>query len=939
MYNPFEENPPKNKFKGFNPFAPKPQEDGYSGDYNHVEALFNEWLTGEKREPAPWELPRDKAQENAQNSGWFPPLKPTIGVESPTGEYKDYSTASEQGQQKPNFWEMLGNNPYLMSGAETGLNSSTYMTGLALGSGNKGLAAIGGGKTLLNLARTGLSGYAAGKSQRDVMGEYYKNIRRGQEGYYQFIGENGGTIPLFKNGGFLDLAPEKLATGEYEAGLPKAMQHLANAETEEKEWLITPNQEVKKITGEKHENGGVKQFLQPGTKIVSDNLKIGKDVSDVVKDRLGVKLKPNQTYASAIDTYTKSIGLADLTKELEDIHKQLKNNSSFKDEQTQKINEKFLSKKLEELENKRAPLLEKRLMFSETLFAAQELAKETPMYRNGGTHLDPNIAALMRKHNIPLDQGAQILRYMQEGGEMNPQMIQQMMMQGQEQQGQAMIMVNPQTGETVEITSQEEYEAYTQQGYVTMEEFQMMQQQGMEGEEVMMEDGGEMEQLMTGVIDMLMQGAQPEEVLQELLQMGMDEQTATQVIQQAAQMASQGGQPQQEEMMMNGGEKKYVPSYNNGGEKPTWGAGSPESIAKLKEYLKHYGLEKELKELEKNSDKTTLNRIAGKLQTTIIKKNPELVVDYMLNVADPNNRLISMGYKTRDELKKALEKGDVTKEKIKEAFNDEMWWYRAPIDEVKTLSPEKYKAKMEELKDKGISQGDYKFEYDKDTGKYIRYESDDNVVDGAVDDGKKAADNSQSKINPLRIESEPIPRMYSPVPMPFNLPPSALQAHFKKRITPYDEEEVRIDPNIQPFIDAQAPVIAALQDSPAGIGLAGYANMSGLTLGAISKYLAETDKANLMNAQAVEGKNVERWGRADIINQKYMEDYERNSLTALAKTQNDIYNYFNAQDSNRLKKHQYMTNRALIEGLFDNVYYDPSTGQMKSTTRGAKFDV
>jgi hypothetical protein len=421
--------------------------------------------------------------------------------------------------------------------------------------------------------------------------------------------------------------------------------------------------------------------------------------------------------------------------------------------------------------------------------------------------------------------------------------------------------------------------------------------------------------------------------------MGMDEQTATQVIQQAAQMASQGGQPQQEEMMMNGGEKKYVPSYNNGGEKPKWGAGSDESIAKLKEYLKHYKLEDDLKILNEKGKEADLSGIADRLQKKIIDVNPELVIDYMLNVADLNKKLKDK-YATKEQLKEAYKKnpGQVKKD-IKDGFNDKMWWYRAPIDEVKTLSPEKYKAKMEELKDEGITQGDYKFKYDKDTGKYIRYVSDDNVVDGAVDDGKKAADNSQSKINPLRIESKPIPRMYSPVPMPFNLPPSALQAHFKKRITPYDEKGRRIDPDIQPFIDAQAPVIAALQDSPVGIGLAGYANMSGLTLGAISKYLAETDKANLMNAQAVEGRNVERWGRADIINQQYMEDYERNSLTALAKTDNDIHNYFAAQDSNRLKKHQYLKNMNLIKGLFPNVYYDPTTGQMKSTTRGAKFDV
>jgi hypothetical protein len=870
MYNPFEENPPKNKFKGFNPFAPKPQEEEYSGDYNHIEALFKEWLTGEKRDSAPWELPRDKAQENAENSGWFPPLKPTIGVESPTGEYKDGTRLGSKKETKPSFWEMLGNNPYLMSGAPTSLEDRFGIAGAIAGrqTGNttgKALGVVGGvGAGVIGAARSFMSGMSLSKEYDRVQQDYYKNIRRGQEGHYQFIAENGGTIPLFENGGFLDLPVEKLATNEYTAALPKAMQHLANAETEKNEWLITPNQEVKKVLGERHENGGVKQFLEGGTKIISDNLKIGKDVAEVVKDRLGIKLKPNQTYASAIDTYTKNIGLADLTKELEDIHKQLKNNASLKDEQTQKINEKFLTGKLQKLEEKKAPLSKKRLMFSETLFAAQELTKDIPTYRNGGTHLDQNIAALMRKHNIPLDQGVQILRYMQEGGEMNPQMIQQMMMQGQEQQGQAIIMVNPQTGETVEITSQEEYEAYTQQGYITMEEFQMMQGQGMEGEEVMMEDGGEMEQLMTGVIDMLMQGAQPEEVLQELLKMGIDKQTATQVIQQAAQMASQGGQPQQEEMMMNGGEKKHTSSYATGGTHPGFKPYEKESIEELKKYLKHYELTAELATLDKKSDKKTVDEIADKLQKTIIEKNPELVVDYMLNVADPNNKLKGMGYKTRDELKKALKEGKVTKEQIQDGFNDNLWWYRAPIDEVKTLSPEKYKAKMEELKDKGISQGDYKFEYDPNTGKYVRYESDDSVADVVVGEDKKAADNSQSKFDPFSIDYRPKPRMYSPVPMPFNLPPSALQAHAMTRYSPEQIDAVQIDPNIQPILDTQAANINMSEDMPIGLRMAMASNIGGTSAKNVADYLSKTDQANLMNKQAVEEKNVMQNNTAEM---------------------------------------------------------------------------
>jgi hypothetical protein len=425
--------------------------------------------------------------------------------------------------------------------------------------------------------------------------------------------------------------------------------------------------------------------------------------------------------------------------------------------------------------------------------------------------------------------------------------------------------------------------------------------------------------------------------------MGMDEQPATQLIEQAVQMASQVEQPPQEEIMMNGGEKKYTSSYATGGTHPGFKPYEKESIEELKKYLKHYGLTTELETLDKKSDKKTVDEIAGKLQTKIIEKNPELVVDYMLNVADPNNKLISMGYKTRDELKKALEEGKVTKGDIQKGFNDKMWWYRAPIDDVKKLPLKEYEAKMKELEAKGISQGNYKYEYNPSTGKYIRYESDDSIKDvgNDVKEGynKGVEDKKQSKIDDLNVDLLDKPRLPYIVPMPFNLPPSALQAHFKKETTPYDEEGLRIAANIQPILDTQAANINMSEDMPIGLRMAMASNIGGTSAKNVVDYLSKTDQANLMNAQAVEGRNVERWGRADIINQQYMEDYERNSLTAKAKTDNDIHNYFAAQDSNRLKERQYRTNRALIEGLFENVRYDPSTGQMKSTTRGAKFDV
>ena len=67
-----------------------------------------------------------------------------------------------------------------------------------------------------------------------------------------------------------------------------------NAELEDGETLITPNQELSKVTGKKHSEGGEKVSLPTGTRIYSEYLKVPTEVASQV---LGKETKKKYSYA------------------------------------------------------------------------------------------------------------------------------------------------------------------------------------------------------------------------------------------------------------------------------------------------------------------------------------------------------------------------------------------------------------------------------------------------------------------------------------------------------------------------------------------------------------------------------------------------------------------------------------------------------------------
>ena len=67
----------------------------------------------------------------------------------------------------------------------------------------------------------------------------------------------------------------------------------------------------------------MKVVLEDGTKVVSDNLKIGLEQAKRFSEQYDVKINKNDTYAEAIDKYSKKIGLDAKNEEIENIYKKL----------------------------------------------------------------------------------------------------------------------------------------------------------------------------------------------------------------------------------------------------------------------------------------------------------------------------------------------------------------------------------------------------------------------------------------------------------------------------------------------------------------------------------------------------------------------------------------------------------------------------------------
>ena len=195
---------------------------------------------------------------------------------------------------------------------------------------------------------------------------------------------------------------------------------------------------------------------------------------------------------------------------------------------------------------------------------------------------------------------------------------------------------------------------------------------------------------------------------------------------------------------------------------------SPKGVVRLNAFRKKYGLPQLKGELTKEDIKAA----AGELQSKIAESNPNLLVDYMTTKSHQPNRellkIIPAGYpKTTAGVKKALADGKLTADKIRTAYKDNEWWYRALDTNVKELTKSEFEKKMKDPN--AIKQGDKLFFNDDPNNpelytEYVMREEEPKADETKKQEVVNTPGQRPSLDNPFQQQQQPgfTPLMWSP---------------------------------------------------------------------------------------------------------------------------------------------------------------------------------
>jgi hypothetical protein len=186
----------------------------------------------------------------------------------------------------------------------------------------------------------------------------------------------------------------KLLTGESITGLSEKSKYQDMAdELEGEEYVQFPDNTTQRVEDKKHTKGGEDMVLPNGTKILTAAIKVGAREAKKLSEDLGVKISKDDTYSKVLDKYKKRIGLRKIYDEQEAyIKEQEKVERSNADAGTVRVNQEFISAKVNDLTQKAKELEGKTAETFKTLYDMQEAKKEGKakyqkegMMRYGGT--------------------------------------------------------------------------------------------------------------------------------------------------------------------------------------------------------------------------------------------------------------------------------------------------------------------------------------------------------------------------------------------------------------------------------------------------------------------------------------------------------------------------------------------------------------------------
>ena len=254
------------------------------------------------------------------------------------------------------------------------------------------------GKALLGGTRNVLEGYSTEKRNKLLMEDYYRKQANAMINGNTTYSEEGGEIPFFNDGGYLkfleegdqmqysEMGPQENRpqmplteemTGEFIQQQPSEANITPNAEVENREFIQHPDGQVQQVKGRTHNQGGERVELEGGTKVVSDKLKLGAKNAKLLREQFGLNnIKASDTYAVAVEKYTKKIGLKELNEQQQGYFDKLKKEEKTKDQMTSELNNEVLSEKINNIEQKKSTLEEVRAKFTDYTYQLQEGSKK-----------------------------------------------------------------------------------------------------------------------------------------------------------------------------------------------------------------------------------------------------------------------------------------------------------------------------------------------------------------------------------------------------------------------------------------------------------------------------------------------------------------------------------------------------------------------------------
>ena len=153
----------------------------------------------------------------------------------------------------------------------------------------RGISSVG--NVLLEGTASFMQGMGQANLDREALEKYQEDMRKALT--------KQRTTQVMQEGG--QVKDEMLLTEGYTGGIPQGSPQTPNAELERGEFIIDPQtSQTMQVVGKKHSEGGEEMALKDGTKVVSDFIKIGSELSRSLKKDFGITVTPKTTFAKPL---------------------------------------------------------------------------------------------------------------------------------------------------------------------------------------------------------------------------------------------------------------------------------------------------------------------------------------------------------------------------------------------------------------------------------------------------------------------------------------------------------------------------------------------------------------------------------------------------------------------------------------------------------------